>query len=102
MVHVMSMDHMIPYLVFDRYIGKWTGADIGPDKWSKLSLWLHSNDSLLFGPFGPWLKWSKWSKWSWLISSFEPISGFRTGSDIDDGIPLRRFLVRHAIVILAH
>ena len=37
-----------------------------------------------------------------LISSFEPISGFRTGSDIDDGIPLRRFLVRHAIVILAH
>ena len=37
----------------------------------------------------------------WLISSFEPISGFRTGSDIDDGIPLRRFLVRHAIVILA-
>ena len=72
MVHVMSMDRMIPYLVFDRYIGKWTGADIGPDKWSKLSLWLHSNDSLLFGPFGPWLK---WLKWPWLISSFEPISG---------------------------
>jgi hypothetical protein len=51
-----------------------------------------------------------WTIWSmaqmiqmvWLISSFEPISGFRTGSDIDDGIPLRRFLVRHAIVILAH
>ena len=102
MVHFMSMGHMIPYLVFARYIGKRTGADIGLDKWSKLSLWLHSNDSLLFGPFGPWLKWSKWSKWSWLISSFEPISGFRTGSDIDDGIPLRRFLVRHAIVILAH
>lgn len=53
MVHVMSMDRMIPYLVFDRYIGKWTGADIGPDKWSKLSLWLHSNDS-----FAIWTIWS--------------------------------------------
>ena len=46
MVHVMSMDRMIPYLVFDRYIGKWTE------------------------------------------------------SDIDVGIPLRRFLVRHVIVVL--
>ena len=95
----MSMYHMIHTLVFDRYIGKWTGADIGPDKWPKLSLWLHSNASLLFGPI-----WSmaQMIQWSWPISSFEPISGFRTGSDIDDGIPLRRFLVRHAIVVLAH
>lgn len=40
------MDHPVPYLVFDRYIGKWTE------------------------------------------------------SDIDVGIPLRRFLVRHVIVVL--
>ena len=39
----MPMDHMVPYLVFDRYIGS--------GKWSKVSLWLHSNDSSLCGPF---------------------------------------------------
>lgn len=69
-VHVIPMDHLIPYLVFDRYIGKWADPDIGSDKWSKLGLWLHSSDSSLFGPFDPW---GKWSKWSWLIYSFEPI-----------------------------
>lgn len=69
-VHVIPMDHLIPYLVFDRYIGKWADPDIGSDKWSKLGLWLHSSDLSLFGPFDPW---GKWSKWSWLIYSFEPI-----------------------------
>lgn len=69
-VHVIPMDHLIPYLVLDRYIGKWADPDIGSDKWSKLGLWLHSSDSSLFGPFDPW---GKWSKWSWLIYSFEPI-----------------------------
>lgn len=67
------MDHPVPYLVLDRYIGKWADPDIGSDKWSKLGLWLHSSDSSLFGPFDPWGKWSKWSKWFWLIYSFEPI-----------------------------
>jgi len=69
-VHVIPMDHPVPYLVLDRYIGKWADPDIGSDKWSKLGLWLHSSDSSLFGPFDPW---GKWSKWSWLIYSFEPI-----------------------------
>lgn len=69
-VHVVSMDHPVPYLVLDRYIGKWADPDIGSDKWSKLGLWLHSSDSSLFGPFDPW---GKWSKWFWLIYSFEPI-----------------------------
>lgn len=69
-VHVIPMDHPVPYLVFDRYIGKWADPDIGSDKWSKLGLWLHSSDSSLFGPFDSW---GKWSKWSWLIYSFEPI-----------------------------
>ena len=59
-VHVVSMDHPVPYLVLDRYIGKWADPDIGSDKWSKLGLWLHSSDSSLFGPFDPWGKWSKW------------------------------------------
>ena len=69
-VHVVSMDHPVPYLVLDRYIGKWADPDIGSDKWSKLGLWLHSSDSSLFGSFDPW---GKWSKWFWLIYSFEPI-----------------------------
>ena len=69
-VHVIPMDHPVPYLVLDRYIGKWADPDIGSDKWSKLGLWLHSSDSSLFGPFDPW---GKWSKWSWLIYSFEAI-----------------------------
>ena len=69
-VHVIPMNHPVPYLVFDRYIGKWADPDIGSDKWSKLGLWLHSSDSSLFGPFDSW---GKWSKWSWLIYSFEPI-----------------------------
>lgn len=69
-IHVVSMDHPVPYLVLDRYIGKWADPDIGSDKWSKLGLWLHSSDSSLFGSFDPW---GKWSKWSWLIYSFEPI-----------------------------
>lgn len=69
-VHVVSMDPPVPYLVLDRYIGKWADPDIGSDKWSKLGLWLHSSDSSLFGPFDPW---GKWSKWFWLIYSFEPI-----------------------------
>lgn len=91
------MDHLIPYLVFDRYIGKWADPDIGSDKWSKLGLWLHSSDSSLFGPFDPW---GKWSKWSWLIYSLNRYIGKWTESDIDVGIPLRRFLGRHVIVVL--
>ena len=85
----MPMDHMVPYLVFDRYIGS--------GKWSKVSLWLHSNDSSLCGPFGPW---PKWPTWSWLISSFGPISAHWTGSNVDAGGPLRGFLVHHVIVVL--
>lgn len=56
MVRVISMDHMIPDFVFNRYIGKWTISDIGSDKWSKLSFRLYSKGLRLFGPFGPWFK----------------------------------------------
>lgn len=72
-VHAMPMDHLIPRLVFDRYIGEWSCPDIGSDKWSKLSLWLHSNGLPLFGPFGPWCE---WSKWPWFVSSCWTDIGF--------------------------
>lgn len=72
-VHAMPMDHLIPRLVFDRCIGEWSCPDIGSDKWSKLSLWLHSNGLPLFGPFGPWCE---WSKWPWFVSSCWTDIGF--------------------------
>lgn len=91
------MDHPVPYLVFDRYIGKWADPDIGSDKWSKLGLWLHSSDSSLFGPFDSWVNGPNGPGSFILLNRY---IGKWTESDIDVGIPLRRFLVRHVIVVL--
>ena len=93
-VHVVSMDHPVPYLVLDRYIGKWADPDIGSDKWSfgfipAIHRYL---DHLIHGVNGP--------NGSGSFILLNRYIGKWTESDIDVGIPLRRFLVRHVIVVL--
>ena len=91
------MDHLIPYLVFDRYIGKWADPDIvrisGPNWAFGFIPAIHRYlDHLIHGVNGPN------GPGSFIL--LNRYIGKWTESDIDVGIPLRRFLGRHVIVVL--
>lgn len=97
-VHVVSMDHPVPYLVLDRYIG--TNGPIpisvrisGPNWAFAFIPAIHRYlDHLIHGVNGP--------NGSGSFILLNRYIGKWTESDIDVGIPLRRFLVRHVIVVL--